>query len=192
MCLWMRKNGYKNQPVDTLQRDYLLMSCAPSNGLENRDCERRSVGTSSSFQFAKSNNSTVDRAMRDIFRHMGNRKPSHNGVIVARKGKNGLQPPTMSPLLEPTRPSWPWEDSGHEDKSPGRAVEQASTPAFLKPSHRYRILCKSRDLPRASYLVARPDLMLIVSILIVAVWLFVCDVILTMCRRLVFALNRQT
>jgi hypothetical protein len=130
---------------------------------------------------------SVDHAVRDIFRHL--RKPSKHRA-QSRKGKNSLQPPSMSRLLGPARPSWPWEAakpifSKFEDKSPGRAVEEASKVAFLQPTHRYRILCRSREPPRTVYLAARPDLMLIASIVIVALWLFVCDVMLALCKKYV-------
>jgi hypothetical protein len=133
-----------------------------------------------------STNAGEDHAVRDIFRRL--RKPSkHRGL--ARKGKTGLQPPPLSRLHGgPARPVWPWEakKSGAtkiEDKSPGRAVEEATKAGFLQPAHRYRILCRAKDTPRTMYFAIRPDLMLVASIIIVAVWLFVCDMMLAICRK---------
>ncbi|KAF2435686.1 hypothetical protein EJ08DRAFT_285397 [Tothia fuscella] len=127
---------------------------------------------------------SFNQAVRNVLRRTKKLCHGHSKeVVISQRAKSSLEPPTASPLHGPSRPTWPWEGFEHQDRSPGRAVEKASKPQFLHASHRYRIMCRSKDVPRAVVLAARPDLMLVASIIIVAIWLFVCDMLLAICRN---------
>jgi hypothetical protein len=90
--------------------------------------------------------------------------------------------PTMTHHSRPARPVWPWEHSKTEDKSPGRNVEQGSTPSFLKPAKRHRIICRSRTSQGNYSFVGRQELMLLAGLIFVVICMTIFDLVVVAWR----------
>lgn len=93
-----------------------------------------------------------------------------------------MRTPNKDHILAPTRPTWPWEQSQNEDRSPGRNVQHTSEPAFLEPAQRYRILCRSRNTPNEYSFADRPELMLLAGLIIVVVCMTLFDMVVVAWR----------
>jgi hypothetical protein len=113
-----------------------------------------------------------DKAVRKLFRQW---KIPSEGKVMARPSLP-TENLARGRVLDPTRPTWPWEHSEDEDKSPGRAVEQARAPVFLEPAQRYRILCRSRTIQSEYTFAGRPELVLLAGL----VFVFFCMTIFDM------------
>ncbi|QDS68138.1 hypothetical protein FKW77_010291 [Venturia effusa] len=91
--------------------------------------------------------------------------------------------PNRERIVAPARPTWPWKQSRNEDKSPGRNVQHSSVPAFLEPAQQYRIICRSRNAPNEYSFAGRPELMLLMGLMIVVVCMTLFDMVVVAWRR---------
>jgi hypothetical protein len=123
-------------------------------------------------------NMSKDKAVRKLFRQW--KEPSE-GKTMARPSLS-TETQTEGRLLDPTRPTWPWEHSEDEDKSPGRIVEQTPAPAFLEPAQRYRILCRSRTTQREYPFAQRPEIMLLAGLILVVICMTIFDMVVVAWR----------
>jgi hypothetical protein len=123
-------------------------------------------------------NMRADSAVRKLFRQWKSESNSQNMAHPT------LQPekPTQHRALAPARPTWPWEHSADEDKSPGRVLDRTSRPAFLEPAQRYRILCRSRNTPNEYNFSGRPELILLAGLILVVVIMTVFDMVVVAWR----------
>ncbi|KAE9967099.1 hypothetical protein EG328_008407 [Venturia inaequalis] len=114
-----------------------------------------------------------DRAVKNLFHQW--KEPNEETTTSTRT-------PNREPILPPARPTWPWEQSQNEDKSPGREVQHTSEPAFLEPAQRYRILCRSRNTPNENSFAGRPELILLAGLIIVVVCMTLVDTVVVAWR----------
>lgn len=115
-------------------------------------------------------NSSIDKAVRKLFRQW--KEPIEKATTSTK----------MAHVLAPIRPTWPWEQSKNDDKSPGRNVQHTSEPAFLEPAQQYRILCRSKNTPNEFSLAGRPELMLLAGLMIVVVCMTLFDMVVVAWR----------
>jgi len=123
-------------------------------------------------------NMRTDRAVRKLFRQWKRESDSQKMAHPNLQSEK----PTKHRALAPARLTWPWEHSAGEDKSPGRVLDRTSTPAFLEPAQRYRILCRSRNTPSEYNFAGRPELMLLAGLILVVVIMTVFDMVVVAWR----------